>query len=116
MAAKNLNPSKNFFSSDSLSDTVQTTVTDSKGNAKTVRQYKTGVIKNFYRIAEFYNFIKIPENNPITMRNHVLVPYPHNGCTYFANKTDLLYRMVLSFQNITSLPDMSNIRRTRIKN
>jgi hypothetical protein len=43
------------------------------------------------------------------MRNHVLVPYPHNGNQYFVDKRDELYRMVLSFQNISSLPDMSYI-------
>lgn len=94
----------NFFTKDSKSNTVQQTV-----NGKQVNIYKQGVIKNFYKISEFYNFIKTPQNNPITTRNHVLVPYPHNGNQYFNNRKNDLYRMVLSFQNISSLPDFGQI-------
>ena len=78
--------------------------------------HKHGVIKNFYKISEFYNFIKTPENNPITTRNHVLVPYPHNGNQYFTQRTGDLYRMMLSFQNIASLPDMGQFGRTGFGN
>ena len=108
------NPS-NFFTADSNSNSYSKTITDANGKKTTVNYYKQGVIKNFYKISEFYNFIKTPENNPITTRNHVLVPYPHNGTTYFAKRTNDLYRMMLSFQNISSLPDMSQFGRTRFR-
>ena len=108
MAAVNKH-AQSFFTADSHSDYFTREQTDAKGNKRSVNYYKPGVIKNFYKISEFYNFIKTPANNPISTRNHVLVPYPHNGNQYFLNKTDDLYRMALSFQSISDMPDMSSI-------
>ena len=67
-----------FFDTDSYSQHVVIT-----GGVKDIHAYKQDVIKNFYRISEFYNFIKHPYNAPITYRNFILVPYPYNRKSIF---------------------------------
>lgn len=63
--------------------------------------------KDFYRISEFYTFIKNPDNSPTASRLHVVVPYPHAGTMYF--KSDDLYRFALSIQNIPEMPDFTSL-------
>lgn len=61
--------------------------------------------KNFYSIAEFYNFIRKADTSPAGSRFMVLVPYPSDGTMPKKITNSDLYKLSITMQKI-QLPEI----------